>query len=137
MARLFNSIDYALNDTTSLAWALAYARFALRDIPNEANVYPADSLEDTVIIGTITALQVVDTNPDPDVTYYRPHLAAAALIEANPTYVTRFSTSGFSEQYRDAATVARFIRNAGKWIDDKIIELTVGRVGGRSLDVRL
>lgn len=137
MARLFNSIDFALNDTTSLAWALAYARFALRDIPNEAGVYPADSYEDTIILGVIKALQVIDTNPTPNVTYYRPHLAAAQLIEANPVWTSRFNTNGFSEEYRDASDIARFIRRAGAWIDNAIVTATDGRVGGRSLDVRL
>lgn len=139
MARTYSLVDLALNDPSDADWALSYARFALRDKPNDASTYPAGSLEDEEVNAALTANKLTDSTASggDGTVYYRPHLVAAELLEANPEFVERFSVSGYSEQIRTADSIARGIRRAGRWIDDSIRTSTDKRVGGTSIDVAL
>ena len=86
MARTYSTTNLALNDPTSADWALAYARFALRDKPNDANTYPFSSLEDEELNALLEATKITDTtdNGGDGTAYYVPHLMAADLIEGDP-----------------------------------------------------
>ena len=139
MARTYNLTHLALNDPTSANWALAYVRFALRDKPNDADAYPANSLEDEEINAILEAEKVTDsTDMGGDGTsYYEPHKTAARILSANPEVVTRFSAGGYSEETRPVAALVHAIRRQGRWIDDSIIDSTDGRLGGQSLVLRL
>lgn len=138
MARTYDTAKLALNDPSDADWALAYARFALRDKPNEANAYPAGSLQDEELNALLEADKVTDTTDGggDGTAYYRPHLVAASLIESTPEWVERFSAGGYSESVRSALEVASGVRKAGRWIDDSINDSTSGRVGARSLRLR-
>lgn len=137
MAQTYSETHLALKDPTDPNWALAYARFLLRDKPNEAGVFPADSLDNAEIDVMLEATTVVDTYPATSVTYYRPHEAAALILDSNPEFLMTYAESNTSGKYRDVASIVRGVKAAGAWIDDKIRSLTNGRVGGTSLEVRL
>lgn len=137
MARTYDLTHLALNDPTDSDWALAYARFALRDKPNDASAYPAGSLTDEELSAMLEAGVLTDTTVTPNVDYYAPHAVAAELIEGNPEFIQRFSVSGYSEEVRKADAIARGIRRAGRWIDASIRESSDGAVGGTSIGVAL
>lgn len=101
---------------TSIAWANAWTRLFTRDTTSTAETY-----SDAEIEAVNEAQRWTFTN-DAGVTtsYYRPHLAAAALIEADPDRATQESTLQASITTRDVASVARAIRRAGQWIDAAI-----------------
>jgi hypothetical protein len=67
-------------------------------------------------------------------TYYRPHVAAAAVIRSNPAWATRLSIAGVTQEGRTADEVAGAILAAGAWIDDTIQRLS-GKIppSGRTL----
>ena len=132
MARTYDLVDLAANDATDADWALAYVRFALRDKPNEANAYPALSLFDEEIAAALAAAAVTYETD----TYYPAHRVAAKLLRANPEFTTRWSAAGVSEEYRDAADVARAIIEQGAWIDAAITNATGGRVSFGQLRFR-
>lgn len=107
-----------------LKWARAWVRFWARDKPNEVGAYPPGSLEDAEIDAALGLHAAMDgTTP-----YYRPHEVAALIIESDPERLTRFSGSGYSEEYVDVAQVASSIRSQGRTIDAAIEAATDGRV---------
>lgn len=128
MARTYNLTHLALNDATDADWALAYVRFALRDKPNEATAYPIDSLSDEEVNAALTAQALVDESVTPNVTYYAAHRVAAALVTGNPTWISRWSSAGVSEAFRDAEATAKAIIRAGRWIDQAIALESDGRL---------
>jgi hypothetical protein len=60
MARTYNLTHLALNDPTAATWALAYVRFALRDKPNDADAWPALSLQDEELNAQIAGMALVE-----------------------------------------------------------------------------
>lgn len=124
MARTYNNATLAGVTPQTIAWAQTWVRFWARDKPNEVGTYPAGSLEDEEIQAALGLHAVLDgTTP-----YYRPHEVAALIIESDPERLTRFSGSGYSEEYVDVAQAAASIRAQGRRVDAAIEELTKGRV---------
>lgn len=103
-------------DTTSKMWALAWTRFFLRDTDGTTEVYSDTELAG-VLDATAQALPVGATSPT---TYYRPHQAAADLIEGDPDRKVMERLMSWQGQYRNAEAVARAILAAGAWVDDAI-----------------
>ena len=136
MARTYPVNSLYGNDTTSADWALAMTRLILRDIPNDNDAYPNGSLQDQEISTHLEATKVQDAGGDNTV-YYFPHHVAALLVSANPEWRSRWSAAGYSETLRSASDVARNIRASYAWINSLIMNTTNGRVGGRSLRLRL
>lgn len=141
MARTYSPTNLALNDPTSLAWALAYARFTLRDKPLQADdiIWPDGSLTNEELEAAITADAITDTvaGGGDDTVYYVPHRTAANLIRANPELLQRWSVDGYASERRAIPSITRGILQAGAWIDASIRSSTVSRVGaGASLGVR-
>jgi len=137
MAQTYSEAHLALKDPTDPNWALAYARFLLRDKPNEVGVFPANSLSNEEIDVILSATSAVDSYPDTPVTYYRPHEAAALIIESDSERLESYSEGGTSGTLRKTANVARSVRQAGAWVDAKITTLSDGRITTGTLDVRL
>lgn len=128
MARTYDTTDLALNDPTSLDWALAYVRFALRDKPNESSAYPLGSLQDEEIEAALAAAALSDTVDSSTEVYYPAHRIAANLLASNPEFVQRWSAAGVSQEFRSSKDIARDIITAGKWIDASIADSTDGRL---------
>ena len=128
MARTYDVVDLALNDTTDADWALTYVRFALRDKPNEASAWPIGSLQDEEILAAINANAVADTSVTPNVTYYPAHRVAAKLLSGNPEFIQRWSAAGVSEELRSASEIARELVSSGSWIDAAISTASGGSV---------
>lgn len=59
-----------------------------------------------------------------DVTYYRPHVAAARSLLANPAWAHTRSVLSASESRRTASELYRDIMRAGAGIDQTIADLT-------------
>lgn len=139
MASTYTIANLDPADPDGVAWALAWARFLLRDKPNEGSAFPPGSLDDDEITANLNADRVQDTTAGggDGTLYFRPHVTAARLIVSNPNWLSRWAAAGVSEEYRDAEGVARAIRTQNQWIDDLIDTATSGRVGGRSLEVTL
>ncbi|MBF6596258.1 MAG: hypothetical protein IVW51_17665 [Thermaceae bacterium] len=129
MARTYDSAKLTLQDPTNQGWALAWVRRFAGDTPNEALSWPMDSLEDADCLGWLTATAY---NPSknfppvpgglpgyfswplypgigwpvyPDITYYRPHAAAASALAANPYWIQREGILGTSqaEEFRSTS----------------------------------
>lgn len=139
MARTYNTTHLALNDPTSADWALAYVRFALRDKPNDADAYPANSLDDAEINAALEAGKITDaTDAGGDGTVYYPaHKVAARIVHGDPERLRYYNLANVGAGQRSADEVANAIRKSGRWIDDAIIAATDGRIGGSSLVLRL
>jgi len=107
-------------DPSSLTWALAWARRLAGDVPTEGGAWPLHSMHDEEWEAWLraTAMDVGGT------LYYRPHVAAAAVIRSNPAWASRLSIAGVSQEGRMADEVAAAILAAGAWIDDTIQRLT-------------
>ena len=101
----------AAADATSLAWAIAWARFFLKDTGT------TELFSDTELVALLKATAY--TAEDAKV-YYRPHVVAAALIKTDPDRALSEGLLGASITNRDPASVARSIRAAGVWVDDLI-----------------
>ena len=110
----YDQSKLALADATSAVWALAWARFMLKDT-GDTEVY-----SDTELLAFLTATAF--TSEDDDV-YYRPHVVAAALVKSDPDRALSEGLLGASITNRDPGAVARAIRAAGRWVDD-LIETT-------------
>jgi len=139
MASTYTIANLDPTDLDGAAWALAWVRFLLRDKPNEGSTFPPGSLDDDELTANLNADRIQDTTAGggDDTYYFRPHLTASRLIVSNPTWISRWSSGGVSEEMRDASEVATAIRKANTWIDDAIGTATTGRVGGLSLEVVL
>ena len=112
----YDSTKLALADATSAVWALAWTRFFLRDTSTPEAFTDAE-------LNAVLAAHAF-TSEDDDV-YYRPHVAAAALIRSDPDRAMSEGLLGANITNRDPASVARSIRAAGAWVDD-LIELAAG-----------
>lgn len=124
MARTYNTAALAGVTPQTIAWARAWVRFWARDKPNEVFAYPPGSLEDEEIDAALNLHAVMDGSTP----YYRPHEVAALIIESDPERLTRFSGSGYSEEYVDVQQAAASIRAQGRRVDAAIEALTGGRV---------
>ncbi len=134
MARTYDPSFLAAPSVSSLAWARAWVRAALRDTPNEAGAYPPDSLLDEEIDGALQ-LAGVQGAGDPPAVLYAPHVVAAQLVEGDPRRVLSFAVGGLSETLPDAKQVAAAIRKSGTGIE-ALIEAAGGTppvVPGRSV----
>jgi hypothetical protein len=98
------------HDPTSLAWAIAWTRSFLRDTSST----PTYSDPELAAGLTARAFTVGDSS------YYRPHVLAAALVQADPARAQSESLLGASVTHRDPASVAAGIRARNVWIDDLI-----------------
>lgn len=112
----YDSGDLNPNDTTSSDWALAWTRFLLRD----TSTTPAFADAELTAVLESTAFE------HETVTYYRPHAAAASLVESDPDRATSESILGVSSTTRSPTAIANAIRRAGRWMDDLIEAATSG-----------
>ncbi len=101
---------------TNVEWALAWTRFLLRDT-STPEVY-----SDTELVAVVTA----NAWTYESVTYYRPHQAAASLIESDPERASTEAIMGVSITTRKPTAAAASIRRAGRWVDDLIAVATDG-----------
>ncbi|MCX7689044.1 MAG: hypothetical protein N2045_13860 [Fimbriimonadales bacterium] len=96
----------AATEASRLAWARTWTRFLLRDIPNEAGVYPSNGLEDIEYDAVLRASQITHET----IAYYAPHIVASRLLQTDPTRWVALAMSGYSETRPDAALIAARIR---------------------------
>lgn len=114
----YDASDLAPIDTTDKAWALAWTRFWLRDTDDNAEVFT-----DTELNAVLDATsQDLPANADSPTTYYRPHQAAADLLESDPDRKVMERLMSWQGQYRSAEQVARAILAMGAWVDDAIFD---------------
>lgn len=112
----YNPTKLELADVTNVEWALAWTRFLLRDVgPTEAY---SDAEAFAVIKSTAWKHDAV--------VYYRPHHAAASLIESDPDRASTEAIMGVSITTRKPGAIAASIRRAGRWVDDLIVTATDG-----------
>lgn len=114
MAKTYSPSDLALADPKSLAWALAWARRLAADVPTGSGAWPDHSLADEEWQAWLSATALTDADGN---TWYRPHEAAARVIEDTPMWVTQISVGGVAQTFRNAAEAAQAIRRSGRWID--------------------
>ncbi len=128
--RTYDQVALSTRTITSLAWARAYARFLIRDTPNEVGAYPQNSLTDIELDQQLTSFSVIDrvTGGGDDTVYYRPHVVATHVLTADPTRLMAFSVSGYAETAPDLAIVTRGILLASRWVDAAIETATNGRL---------
>jgi hypothetical protein len=124
MARTYTQAALAGVTPQTITWARAWVRFWARDKPNEVFAYPPGSLEDEEIDAALNLHAALDGSTP----YYRPHEVAALIIESDPERLTRFSGSGYSEEYVDVNMAASSIRSQGRRVDATIEEMTNGRI---------
>lgn len=110
-------------DPASIEWATAFTRFLLRDTSEPYSLASAEvraTLETTAV--------TVD-----EATYYRPHMAAAALIRSDPDRVVSERIDNASAEYVNPAVLAARIERDWSSIDDRIKALSgVNPGGGRT-----
>lgn len=116
MSSSYDPSDLQGTDPTSEAWALAWARFLLRD-----TVVPF-AYEDAEVEAVLTSTAFTHSGS----TYYRPHVAAAALVESDPDRPISESLLSASVTHRSGGSIARGIRTSGAWVDDLIEAATGG-----------
>jgi hypothetical protein len=111
-ARLTDYMNVAQYEAASaqerLSWARNWVRFLLRDIPNEAGVFPANGLEDEEIDAVLAYAGITENA----ITYYLPHVTAANLLESDPARWLSLAVSGYSETRRNPVDLAAHIRRA-------------------------
>ena len=106
---------------TDVEWALAWTRFLLRDT-TDTEVY-----SDAEALAVIKAFAWTHTtSAGVSTTYYRPHQAAASLIESDPDRASTEAIMGVSLTTRKPGAIASAIRRAGRWVDDLIVTATDG-----------
>ena len=101
-------------DVTSEAWAVSLVRLYLRD--RESPFEYADAELATFLNAYAFTTEVSGV----DVTYYRPHVTAAAIIDTDPDRAVSESLLSASVGLRTPDSLARAIRRSGRWIDDLI-----------------
>jgi len=116
----YNASDLATVDTSNAAWGLAWLRFILRDTNDDAEVFSDIELE-AVLNGHAQSITGTDGATS---TRYRPHAAAAALIESDPDRALSESLMSYSRQNREPAGIARGILASYRWMDDEIHDAT-------------
>ena len=112
---MYDPHDLHPNDVTSSAWAIAHARRFLADVREPYEYAQAE----------IYALLDAHAFVHESVTYYRPHVTAAALIASDPNRSTAEWLLSAKVEGREPADVAREIRASNAWIDD-LIEAAAG-----------
>jgi hypothetical protein len=114
----------APQDPTSLAWAVAWTRHYLRDTTTPLQWDEAE---------VVANLQAYAFTSDA-VAYYRPHVAAASMIEADADRPQTEWLLSAKLESRSALDAAIGIRRAGRWVDD-LIESAAGErpPSGRTL----
>lgn len=124
----YDDTDLSGSDATVAAWALAWARFYLRDT---SVTDPEYSDAELTAVLTATAWE------HDSVTYYRPHVAAANIVLGDPDRASSESVLGNSVTLRGASAVANGIRSAGAWVD-ALISTAAGVTppSGRTLEPR-
>ena len=95
---------------TSLAWGVAWTRFMLHD-----RVSPF-VFADAELVGVLSAHAFTSET----VVYYRPHIAAAVLIETDPDRALNQSLLGAHITHQNPSDIAASIRRHGRWVDDAI-----------------
>jgi len=124
----YNEDNLTPTNLTTSAWAIAWTRFYLRDTS------ATPEFSDAEVTAVLTATGFTPAREDDDNLYYRPHMAAAQLIEAAPDRAIRESLLGASVDLRNPEAIARSIRRAGRWIDDAITTATSEKpTGSRQL----
>lgn len=116
----YNENDLTPTNLNAGSWGLAWTRFWLRDKTD-------DRYSDTELTAALEATSFVPTRDDDNQTYYRPHLAAASIIDADPDRALQETVFEASETKRSPERVARSIRRAGRWVDDAIAVATEER----------
>lgn len=106
------------HDPTNATWALMWARRFAWDTPLDADgrTWKTGSLHDEEWAAWLDATAVRYEG----VVYYRPHEAAARVIESNPDWLLSMSMDGVSRGFRDPHRVANAIRREGAWVDGYI-----------------
>ena len=117
MARTYDPETLATPNVSSEAWALNWVRATLRDVPNDAGVYPEGSYTDEEIKGALALYSVKGTD---DVVLYAPHVVAAALVENDPRRALSYGVAGLSGQLPNPREVAAAILRSGSAIDSMI-----------------
>lgn len=112
----YNPTKLDLADATDVDWALAWTRFHLRDTGT------TETYSDAELLATIRSTAWTYG----EVVYYRPHQAAASLIESDPDRASTEAIMGVSLTTRKPAAIAASIRRAGRWADDLITTATDG-----------
>lgn len=123
MARTYDMDDLLPHDPEAADWALAWVRRFAADVPNGSGAYPLGSLDDAEWTAWLQAHQLVVRDPTTGntlATYYRPQIAAAAALEANPYWLQRESIAGYSAEWRDVGDAAGAIRRSGAFVDSLI-----------------
>lgn len=105
-------------DPTDITWALALVRSITRDTTEP---HKRTDLELAIILAGSGF--TYDT-----VTYYRPHMAAAAIVRSDPTFAITESVDNASQTVRDPDDIARGILKSYSWVDN-IIESVSGVIG--------
>jgi len=112
----YQETDLHPTSLTSSAWALAWTRFFLRDTSSNPE------FSDTELTAVLEGTSFTPTRKDDNNTYYRPHMAAAQLVEAAPDRVEREQLLNTVIWHRTPTSIARSIRRAGRWVDNAIFE---------------
>lgn len=126
--RTYDPTKLVLNDPTNLQWALNWARFLSKDMPNQGGDYPLDSLTDA----EWTGLLEVTAHTSGTTRYYRPHQAAAMELDTNPYRVSREELEGNSQEFRRIEEVTAAIQKFGGFFEGLIeqAEAEAGRTYG-------
>ena len=114
MARTYNPADLALDDPTSLAWALAWARRFAADVPDGSGAWPDYSMTDEEWQGWLNATAFKDAS---GTVWYYPHVAAAKAIASMPNWVELLGVGGVYLNLRSAGEAAAAILKAGRWVE--------------------
>lgn len=115
-------------DPTDKDWARTWVRLFLRDKPDGEDNYPEGGLSDGEIDATMLASSVTDGT----LIYYRPHIAAARLLEGDPQRFKQFALEGFSKTLRDVDEVVAGWLAQGSAFDALIpADLLPSTPGGR------
>ena len=120
----YTAANLTPHDTTDLDWALAWVRFVMRDTSALEQYTDA---EYTAVLGAHAFVENA-------VTYYRPHVAAAALVASDPERAISEALLGANLTHRDPSAIALAIRSQCRWIDALIEEASgVRPPSGRTL----
>lgn len=132
MTRTYDVAHLLLIEPANLAVCRTWARQFGGDFPvYGAAAWPLDSWSDAVWDGwlSLTAEFVRLANGLVAATYYRPHVAAARALEANPHWLQRDAVLGASQERRDLGEIVVGILRAGEPFDLAIrrLEAAAGR----------
>lgn len=123
---MYDEMQLSPVDTSSVGWALATLRFILHDTNNDQERYSDAELTMSLELHAFT--------PD-TVTYYRPHVVAAHLIQSDPDRAVTESIDNASETKQTPATIAAGVLRAWRSIDDAIFAASEYRPASPSFAV--